>query len=152
MNINNGVGLHYNHSCLILRICVWLYGVMDTLLPPWLISSISDFSIFGKPILNSEEFLLLPWVLEPLCSLISGPSLSWLMCLPPFSIFLQLLCSLFVLVFFLLSLAYALPTLLSTMLETLTSNCFYCLLKFNDDIPVRQLCCTVYLYACNRRF
>ena len=150
MNINNEVGIHSNHSCLILWICVWVYGVMDTMPPPLPISSISEFSIFGKSILNREELFLLHWFLEPLYSLISGPSLSWLMCLPPFSILLQLLCSLFVIVFFLLSWVHALPTLMSDLIETLTSHCRYCLLECNDDNPVRKLCCTVYIYACDR--
>ena len=150
-NINNGVGLHYNHSCIILWICVRLYWFMDTMSPPLLISSISDFSIVGKSIINSEEFLLLPWVLETSCSFIYGPSLSLLMCLPPFSILLQLLCPLFVLVFFLLSLSHALPTLISALLENLTLHCCYCILECNNDIHIRQLCCTIYIYACNRR-
>ena len=124
MNINNVVGLHYNHSCLILWICVLVYGFMDTIFPPLLISIISDFSIVGKSILNSKELFLLPWFLEPLCSLIPGPSLSLLMCLPPLSIFLQLLCSLFVLVFFLLSWYHALATLMSDLLENLTLHFF----------------------------
>ena len=47
-------------------------------------------------ILNSEELLLLPWFLETLSSFIYVPLLSWLVCLPPFSIFLQLFCSSFV--------------------------------------------------------
>ena len=150
MNINSGVGLHSDHSCLILWIYVWVYGIMDKMSPPLLISSISDFYIIKKSILNSKELLLLPWVLETLRSLISGPSLSWLMCLPPFYIFLQLLCSLFVLVFFLLSWGQSLPTLLYDLLETLTLHCCCFLLECNDDSPVRQLCCTVYLYACYR--
>ena len=150
ININNGVGLYSNHSCIILRICVWVYGFFDTMLPPFLISSISDFSVVGKSILNNDELLLLLWVLEPLCSLISGPSLIWLMCLPPFSIFLQLLCPLFALVFFLLSWSHALPTFMSALLETLTLHFCYCLFECNDSL-VRQLCCTVYLYACNMR-
>ena len=120
MNINNGVGLNSNHSCRILWICVWVYGSMDTIFS----LSISDFSIVGKSILNSKEFLLLPWVLEPLRSLIYVPSLSLLMCFPPFYILLQKLCSLFVLVLLLLSLAHALPTLLYDLFETLTMHFF----------------------------
>ena len=152
MNINNGVGLNSNHSCLILRICVWVYGVMDTMFPPLLILSISDFSVVGKSILNNEELFLLPWVLEPLCSFISGLSLSWLMCLTPFYIFLQLSCSFFVLVFFLWYWAHDLPTFRSALIETFTLHCCYFLFKCTDDSPVRKLCCTVYLCACNRRF
>ena len=150
ININNVAGIHYNHSCLILPTCVWVYGAMNKMFFPLLILSISDFSIVGKSILNSEEFLLLPWVLEPLCGLISGPSLSLLMCLTPFSIFLQLLCSLFILFFFLLSWAHAITTLMSDLLENLTLH-FYCLFECNDDSPVRQLRCIVYLYSCSRR-
>ena len=150
MNINNGVSIHSNQSYIVLRIFVWVYRVVDTMLPPLLILSISDFSIVGKSILNSEELLPLPGVLDPLCILISGASLSWLVCLTPFSIFLQLLRSLFVLVFFLLSWAHDLTSILSDLLETLTLQCCHCLLECNDDIPVRHLCCTVYLYACNR--
>ena len=151
-NIDNRVGLHYNRSCLIPRIRVWVYGVMDTMYPPLLTLINSDFSVVGKYILNSEKLLLLPWVLELLHSLISGPSLSWLMCLPPFYIFLQLLRSFFVLVLFLLYWAHDNPTFLSDMLETLTFNYCYCLLEYNDDSPVIQLWCTVYLYAYNRSF
>ena len=151
MSINNGVGLNSNHSCLILRICVGVYGVMDTIPPPFLISNISDLSIAWKYILNSAELLILPWVLEPLCSLISGPWLRKSMCLPSFSIFLQLLCSLFVLVFFLLSWDHSLPNLLSTLLSALTLYCCYLPLEYNDDRFVRKLCCTVYLDAYNRR-
>ena len=150
MDINNGVGIHSNHFCLILWICFWVYGVMDTMFPPFLILIISDFSIVGKSILNSEEFLLLPWVLEPLRRLISGPSLSWLMYLPPFDTFFQLLRSFFVLVFFLLSWSHALPNLMYSLLETLTLYCCYCLLECNDGSYIRQLWCAVYLYACNR--
>ena len=117
---------------------------------PLLISSISDFCIFGKSILDSKELLLLPWVLELLSSLIYVPSLSWFF-LPPFSIFLQLLCLLFVIVFFLLSWSNSLPTLLYALLETLTLYFCYCILECNDDIPVRQIYCTVYLYSCKRR-
>ena len=152
MNTKYGVGIHSNHSCLILRICVWVYRFMDTMFPPLLIFIISDFSIVGKSILDSEELFLLPWVLEPLYSLISVPSLSWLVCFPPFYIFLQLLCSLFVIVLFLLSLSHSLPTLLSALIETLTLNCCYCLLECNDDIPVRHIWCTFYSYAYNRFF
>ena len=78
-------------------------------------------------------------------------SLSWLICLPPFSIFLQLLRSLFVLVFFLLYWSHDIPSLLYAILETLTLHCCYCVFECNDDSPVRQICYTVYLYACNRR-
>ena len=124
---------------------------MDTMIPRLLISSISDFSIVGKSILNSKELLPLPWFLEPLFILISSPSLSWLMCLPRFFIFLQLLRSVFLLVLFLLYWAHALPYLLSDMFETLTLHCFYCILGYNYYIPVKQLWCTVYIYACNRR-
>ena len=99
MNIKNGFGLYSNPSCLIFWICVWVYGVMDTLPPHLLISSKSDFSIFRKSMINSKEFLLLSWDLEAMFSLIYGPSISWLMCGPPFYILLQLLCSLFVLIF-----------------------------------------------------
>ena len=60
MNINNGVSLHSNHSCLVLWIFFSVYGVIYTMLPPLLIFSISDLSIVGKSILNSEEFLLFP--------------------------------------------------------------------------------------------
>ena len=151
ININNGVSLHSNHSCLVLWIYVWVHGVMDTIFPPLLISSISDFYIVKKSILNSKQFLPLPLVPEPLCSLISVPSLSWLIYLPPFSIFLQILCSFFVIVLFLLSWDHALPYLMSTLLENLTLYFCYSLLEWNDDSPVRQLWCTVYLYACNRR-
>ena len=140
---------HSNHSCLILRICVWVYGVMDTMFPPLLISSISDFSIVGKSILNGTKFFPPSLVLEPLCSFIYGTSLSWLMCLPPLYIFLQLLCSLFVIISPLLYWSHAVPNCLPAVLETLTLHCFCCLLEWNDDRPVRQLCCTVYLYACN---
>ena len=73
------------------------------------------------------------------------------MCFTPFYIFLQLLHSLFVLVLFLLSWSHSLPTLLSDMLKTLTLHCCYCLLKCNYLRPVIHLCCTVYLYVCNRR-
>ena len=151
MNINNEVGLHSNHSCLILRICVWVYGFMDTMFPHLLILVTYDFYIVGKSIINSEESLILPWGLEPLCSLISGLLLSWLTCLPSFSVFLQLSCSLFLIVFFLLFWSRSLPTLLSNLLETLTLHFCYCLLECNYDIPVRQLWCSVYLYACNSR-
>ena len=151
MNINNGVILHSNHSCILLWISVWVYGVMDTMSTPLLISSISEFSIFGKSILNSEELLPLPWVLEPLCSLISGPLLSWLLCFPPFSILLQLLRSLFVICLFLLYWVHDLPYLLFDLLKTLILHCFFWLLECNDDSPTRQLYCTLYLYACNRR-
>ena len=106
--------------------------------------------IFGKSILNSEEVLPLTWVLESLYSLTYGPSLSLLMCFPPLFISFQLLRSLFVLVLFLLSWAHDLPSVLYALPKTLTSNCFYCLLQCNDDRPIIQLCCTVYLYACNR--
>ena len=77
-------------------------------------------------------------------------TLCWLMCLPPFSIFLQLLHSLLVRVLFLLYWAHALPTLMSALLENLTLHCGYCFLEWNDDSPFRQLCCTGYLYACYR--
>ena len=120
ININKGVGIHSNHSCLNLPVYVWVYGVMDKMPPSLLISIISDFFIVEKPILNSKELLLLPWVPGPPLSLIYGPSLSLLMCLPPFSILLQLLCSFFVLVFFLLYWAHYPPTLLSDLIETLT--------------------------------
>ena len=141
MNINNEVSLNSNHSCIVLRIYVWAYRVMDTMYPPVLISIISDLSIVGKSILNSKELLLLPWVLELMCSLISVPSLSWLVCLRPFSILLQLLRSLFVLVLFLSYWAHSLPTLLSDLLETLTLHCCYCLLECNYYSPVRHLWC-----------
>ena len=149
MNINNGVGLHCNHFCIILRICVWVYGFIDTMFPHLLILSIFDFSIVGKSIHNSKELFLFPWLFEPLYILISWPSLSVFMCFNPFHIFLQLLCSLFVLVFFLLYWAHALKTLLSDILETLTLYCCYCIFEYSDDSPVRQLCCTVYIYAYN---
>ena len=150
-NWNNGFGLHSNNSCIILQICVWVYGVMDTMFPPLLILCIFDFYIFRKQILNRKELLILPWVLEPLSSFISGPSLSWLICLPHFYIFLQLLCSLFMIVFFLLYLSHSLLTLLSDFLKTLTLHFCYFLLRWNYDIPVRQICCTVYIYAYYRR-
>ena len=54
MNINNGVNIHFENSFPICRIYIWVYGVMDTMFPPLLISNISDFSIVGKSILNSE--------------------------------------------------------------------------------------------------
>ena len=150
MNINNGVSLYSNHSCLILRICVRVYGVMDIMFPPLLISSISDFSIVGKYILNSKELLILHWVLEPLCILISGTSLSWLVCLPLLYIFLQLLRSFFVLIFFLLFWSHSLATLLSDMLETVTLYFIYCIFECNDDITIIHLFCTVYIYAYSR--
>ena len=150
MNINNRVGIHSNHSYVILWICVRVNGVMDKMPPLLLISSISNFSIVEKSIINNEELLLLPWVLEPLCSLISGPSLRWLMYSSPFSILLQLLSSFFVLVFFLLSWSHALLAFPYTMLETLTLHCCHCLFECNDYIPVRQIWCTVYIYACKR--
>ena len=143
MNLNNGVGLHSNYFCLILRICFCVYVVMDKTFPSLLISRISYLSIFDNYILKSEEFLLFPWVIEPLWSFISGPSSIRLMCLPLLYIFLHILRPLFVLVIFLLSWAHALPTLLSAWNRNL----------FNDEIiTVKQLCCTVYLYACNGRF
>ena len=147
INTNNGVCLYSNHSCLIFRICFWLYRVMDTMFPHLLISSISEFSVVGKSILSSKKFLLLPWYLEPLFSLISRPLLSWFMCLPPFSIFFQLFRSLFVLVFLLVSWSHALPILLiSDLLEILTFHCCYFYFEWNDDNPIRQLWCTVYAY------
>ena len=105
----------------------------------------------GKSIFNSEELLITPWVLESLCILISGSLLSWFMCFPTFSILLQILHSLFVLVFFLLYWSHYLTTVMYSMIENLTLNCCYYTPEYNDDIPVRQLFCTGYLYACNRR-
>ena len=138
MNIKNGFGLYSNPSCLIFWICVWVYGVMDTLPPHLLISSKSDFSIFRKSMINSKEFLLLSWDLEAMFSLIHGPSISWLMCGPPFYILLQLLCSLFVHIF-LLSWAHAIPTLLYALIETLTLHCCYCFLEWSYESPIIQI-------------
>ena len=58
----------------------------------------------------------------------------------------------FWLCFFLLSWSNSLLTLLSTLRETLTLFCCYFFLECNYDSPVRQLFCTVCLYAYNRRF
>ena len=41
-----------------------------------------------KYIINSEELFPLPWVIEPLCSLIYCPSLSWLVSFPPLYIYI----------------------------------------------------------------
>ena len=150
MNINNGFGLHYNHLCIILWICVGMYGIMDTMHPPLLILSISDFSVVGKYIINSEELLIFPRVLETLWNLIYVTSLSWLMCFTPFSILLQILHSLFVLVFSLLYWDHALPTFLYDMLETLTLHFCYFIFECNDDIPVRNIFCNVHIYAYNK--
>ena len=51
----------------------------------------------GKPILNNEELFLLSSLesRKPLCSLVYVPTLSWLVCLSPFSIYLQLFLFLF---------------------------------------------------------
>ena len=88
----------------------------------------------GKLILNSEEFLHFPSLeyLKPLCSLIYGPTLHWLMCLSNFALYLQLFHSLFVLVFFLSSWAHDLPILLS-MFESLTFYRYYYFLEFRDN-------------------
>ena len=101
----------------------------------------------GKYIINIKEFLLLSWLLEPLCNLIYCPSLSWFMCLPPFSLFLHLTHSLFVLVFLLLYLYYALSIHISTMFEPFTFDCFHYPLGCSDDIPVRHIFCTGYLFS-----
>ena len=108
--------------------------------------------LLGNPLSIARNFFLLPWVLEPLSSLICGLSLSLLVCLHPFSIFLHLLCSFSVLFFFLLSWAHYIPTILYALLQNLSFYCCYCLLECNGEIPVRQLCCNVYLYVCNRHF
>ena len=88
----------------------------------------------GKLILNSEEFLHLPSLesFKPLCSLIYGPTLHWLMCLSTFSLYLQLFHSLFVLIFFLSYWARDLPILLSVF-ESLTLYRYYYLLEFSDN-------------------
>ena len=100
-----------------------------------------------KYIINIKEFLILSWFLECLCALISCPSLSWFMSLPPFSLFLQLTHSLFVLVFLLLYLYHASSIHISAMFETFTLNCFHCLLGCSDDIPVRHIFCIGYLFS-----
>ena len=102
MIINNGVSPHYNHSCLILRICVWVYGAMDTMFPPLLILSISDLSTVGKYILNGEELLLLPLFLEPLSSFIYGHN-KFIDVFSPLLYISSTIAFIFVLVLFLLS-------------------------------------------------
>ena len=47
MNISNEFSLHSNHSGFILCICFIVYGIMDTMFPPLLISGISEFSVLG---------------------------------------------------------------------------------------------------------
>ena len=120
--------------------------------PPLLILNIYLTSPYRKKyILSSEELFCPPTEsLNNLCSLISGPSLIWLMCLPPFSIFIQLFHSLFAIFFFLLSWSCDLTTLLSALLGSLTLHCCYFLLECNDASPVRKLFCTGYLDAYNR--
>ena len=108
--------------------------------PPFLSWLYLTYIYIGKPIINSEELLILPWFLEPL----------WLMCLPPLSIIIQLFHSLFVLGFFMLSWYHSRPTLLYNLLENLTLNYLYFILEFNDDIPFRQIWCTGYLFAYSR--
>ena len=131
------------HSGLVPRICVRVYRVTDTMFPPFVDLKYIWLLDVGKPILNSEEFLLLPSLesLKPLCSLIYGPTLSWLICLSPFSIYLQLSHSLFLLVFFLSYLSRALPILLSVF-ESLTLYHTYYLLECSYDSAVRQFYCT----------
>ena len=85
-----------------------------------------------------------------LTSSLHGSLLILLMRLPTFSPFLHLLHSLFVLVFFVLSWAYALQILVSTLLENLTLHCCYCVLEWNNVSPFRQLCFTGYLHSYNR--
>ena len=119
MNINNRVSLHSNHSCLILWVFVWVYGVMDKMFPPfvdlnyiWLLRCWKIHTQY-QVILDPP---LIPWTplkfdLWPFIKLIDVSA--------PFSIFLQLLRSLFVLDFLLLSWDHSLPTFISALLETL---------------------------------
>ena len=57
----------------------------------------------GKPIINSEQLFLLPYLgsLKSLCNFIYSPTLILLMCVSPFSLYVQLFHFLFLLVFFL---------------------------------------------------
>ena len=140
ININNGVSLHSNHSCLILQILVWLCGFVDTMFPPLLILSISDFSIVGKYILNSKELLLPPWVLEPLRSLTSGPSLSWSKCLSPY-------------LYSITNCVNCLCLFYSCYLEPMPLQPFYLLfLKLQTfNVVIVYFNGIIYIYACNRR-
>ena len=115
MNINNGVSIHYNHSCLLLRICAWVYGDIDTRFPPLLISSIYDFSIVENSFLIARNSCS-PWVVEPLFSLVYGPSLSWLIFFPLLYI-PSTIAFIFRSIFLPVIWALSLPTLLSNMLE-----------------------------------
>ena len=140
---------HSNQSCRVPHICVRVYWLMEKMNPSpvdleyiWLLH-------VGTSIINRKEFLLLLWFLEHLCSLIYDPSLSLLMYFTPYSIFLQPLHLLFLLVFFLLSWTNARPNFLSILLEIFTLYCCYCILEGNEDIPVKHPFFTGHLFAYN---
>ena len=80
---------------------------------------------------NSIDGDLIPWKSE-----LYGPLLSWLIFFHPFCPFLNIFHWLFVIVLFLLFLAYALPILVYALLETLTLYCCYCLLEFKIYSPI----------------
>ena len=78
MNISNEFSLHSDHSGFILCICFIVYGIMDTMFPPLLISGISEFSVLGDTlsIVRDSCSSLIPWTpvqsyLWPLIKLIS---------------------------------------------------------------------------------
>ena len=56
------------------------------------------------------------------------------------------------LVLFLLSWSHALPTLMSSLLDTSTLHYCYYPLEWNDGRPVRQICCTGYIMPIERLF
>ena len=96
---------------------------------------------FGKKLSIVRNFCSSLESLRYLCSLIDVPTLSWLMCLSNFCLYLQPFQFLYVIVFFLSSWDHDLPIFFS-MFESLSIHCCYHILECSDYSPIREIYCT----------